>query len=73
MLLGAQWYVLFNVLAGASADARTTSTKRPPFIAMSGSDRWRKLFVPAVFPYPRDGPRDGGRRRLERLDRRRDA
>ena len=49
MLLGAQWYVLFNVIAGAQAipnDLFEVSRvyKMPRF------DRWTKLYIPAVFP-----------------------
>jgi NitT/TauT family transport system permease protein len=50
MLMGSQWYLLFNVIAGASAmpqDLRdTTSMLRP-----SRRDRWRTLVFPALFPY----------------------
>jgi len=50
MALGSQWYILFNVLAGASAipqDLREVATAY-------GLDRWKrwlKLYLPAVFPY----------------------
>jgi NitT/TauT family transport system permease protein len=50
MLLGAQWYVLFNVLAGASAvpgDLVESAT----VYRVEGVARWRTLLVPAVFPY----------------------
>ncbi|HTY42243.1 MAG TPA: ABC transporter permease subunit [Thermoanaerobaculia bacterium] len=50
MLLGAQWYILFNVLAGASAiphDLEEASTT----YKLAGTEKWRKLFLPAVFPY----------------------
>jgi NitT/TauT family transport system permease protein len=50
MLLGAQWYVLFNVLAGASAipgDLEESAT----VYGVSGLERWKKLFVPSVFPF----------------------
>jgi NitT/TauT family transport system permease protein len=50
MLMGTQWYLLFNVIAGASAipqDLRsTTDLLRLPFL-----DRWRVLILPAIFPY----------------------
>ncbi len=50
MLLGGQWYLLFNVIAGASAipgDLREAS-------AAYGLARWRRftqLYLPCVFPY----------------------
>ena len=50
MFLGAQWYVLFNVLAGASAIPHDLDEAADVY-AMKGIARWRKLFVPAVFPF----------------------
>jgi NitT/TauT family transport system permease protein len=50
MFLGAQWYILFNVLAGASAIPHDLDEAADVY-AMKGSARWRKLFVPAVFPF----------------------
>lgn len=50
MLLGTQWYVLFNVIAGASAiphDLRYTTD----LLQLSGWQRWRTLILPALFPY----------------------
>jgi len=50
MLLGAQWYVLFNVLAGATSvphDLEEASTT----YRLVGAEKWKKLFLPAVFPY----------------------
>lgn len=49
MLLGAQWYVLFNVIAGAQSipsDLREVSA----IYRMTKFDRWTKLYVPAVVP-----------------------
>ena len=49
MLLGVQWYVLFNVLAGAT----TISTElRDSFrlIGASARETWTKLYLPSVFP-----------------------
>ena len=50
LLLGTQWYMLFNVIAGASAipaDLKEVcSTYR-----LSRTERWRRLFLPAIFPY----------------------
>ena len=50
MLLGTQWYVLFNVIAGAMAipsDLREATT----VYHVSGWRRWRTLILPAIFPY----------------------
>lgn len=50
MLLGTQWYVLFNVIAGATAipqDLRDTTD----LLRLSRVNRWRKLTLPALFPY----------------------
>jgi len=50
MLLGAQWYVLFNVLAGASAVPHDLEEAAETY-HVNGVQRWKKLFLPAVFPY----------------------
>jgi NitT/TauT family transport system permease protein len=50
MLLGTQWYLLFNVIAGASAipqDLQFTSD----LMRLKGWKRWRTLILPALFPY----------------------
>lgn len=49
MSLGAQWYVLFNVIAGASA---TPSDLREAVDAfrLPRWQRWRSLYLPAVLP-----------------------
>ena len=50
MLLGMQWYLLFNVIAGATAipqDLKYTST----LLGLGRFDRWRTLILPALFPY----------------------
>ena len=50
MLLGTQWYVLFNVIAGAMAipsDLREATS----VYHVSGWRRWRTLILPAIFPY----------------------
>jgi NitT/TauT family transport system permease protein len=49
MALGAQWYILFNVIAGASAipsDLREAMRS----MGVRGWLRWRKFILPAVFP-----------------------
>jgi NitT/TauT family transport system permease protein len=48
MALGAQWYILFNVIAGASAipsDLREAMTS----LQVSGWLRWKKFILPAIF------------------------
>jgi len=50
MLMGTQWYLLFNVIAGASAipqDLKYTSS----LIGLSRWGRWKTLILPALFPY----------------------
>ena len=50
MLLGTQWYVLFNVIAGATAiphDLRDTTD----LLRLNRVSRWHKLILPALFPY----------------------
>ncbi|MHB1949456.1 MAG: ABC transporter permease [Gammaproteobacteria bacterium] len=50
MILGAQWYVLFNVIAGAS--------QLPKDLLLAADNlglkywlRWRRLILPGIFPY----------------------
>jgi NitT/TauT family transport system permease protein len=50
MLLGTQWYILFNVIAGAVAipnDLREVAT----LFGFGRVERWRLLILPAIFPY----------------------
>jgi NitT/TauT family transport system permease protein len=50
MLLGTQWYLLFNVIAGASAipqDLLYTSD----LLGLRSWKRWRTLILPGLFPY----------------------
>ena len=50
MLMGTQWYVLFNVIAGATAipqDLKYSSA----LLGMGRADRWRTLILPSLFPY----------------------
>jgi NitT/TauT family transport system permease protein len=50
LLLGTQWYILFNVIAGASAIP--TDLKEVCGVFRLGNvERWRKLFLPGIFPY----------------------
>jgi len=50
MVLGAQWYILFNVVAGASAfptDLREVSR----LYRLRSWQWWRKVILPGIFPY----------------------
>ena len=50
MLLGTQWYILFNVIAGAMAipsDLREAAD----IYQLHGWRRWRYLILPAIFPF----------------------
>jgi NitT/TauT family transport system permease protein len=49
MLLGVQWYILFNVLAGA---LRISTELGDTMVLMNVSrwDRWKILYLPSVFP-----------------------
>lgn len=50
MILGTQWYILFNVIAGASLIPRDLSLVASNF-GVSGLQWWRKLALPSIFPY----------------------
>jgi NitT/TauT family transport system permease protein len=50
MLLGTQWYILFNVIAGAMA-IPTDLKEVCSICQIKGVDRWRKLILPGIFPY----------------------
>ena len=50
MILGTQWYVLFNVIAGASAIPKDLKQVTENF-AVKGWLWWRKLILPGIFPY----------------------
>jgi len=50
MLLGTQWYILFNVIAGASS-IPTDLKEVCEVFHLSQLERWRRLFLPAIFPY----------------------
>ena len=50
LLLGTQWYILFNVIAGAIAiptDLREAAT----IFRLTRRERWRNLVLPGIFPY----------------------
>jgi NitT/TauT family transport system permease protein len=50
MLLGTQWYILFNVIAGAMA-IPTDLKEAATLFRFSTVERWRKLILPGIFPY----------------------
>ena len=50
MLLGTQWYILFNVIAGAIAIPSDLKEAADIFRFRS-LDRWRTLILPGIFPY----------------------
>jgi len=50
MLLGTQWYILFNVIAGAMAipsDMREVAN----VFHFSDMERWKTVILPGIFPY----------------------
>ncbi|HLG46214.1 MAG TPA: ABC transporter permease subunit [Reyranella sp.] len=50
MVLGTQWYILFNVIAGASAfptDLREAST----LFRLRQGQWWRRVIIPGILPY----------------------
>jgi NitT/TauT family transport system permease protein len=50
MLMGTQWYLLFNVIAGTAAipqDLKYTTA----LLGLSRWDRWRTLILPALLPF----------------------
>jgi NitT/TauT family transport system permease protein len=50
IVLGTQWYILFNVIAGASAypnDYREVATN----FRIRGWQWWRQVMLPGIFPY----------------------
>jgi len=50
MLLGTQWYVLFNVIAGAMA-IPSDLKEAAAMYHVAGWRRWKTLILPAIFPY----------------------
>jgi NitT/TauT family transport system permease protein len=50
MLLGTQWYILFNVIAGALAIPSEFKEVGTVF-AFSRSQQWRTIILPGIFPY----------------------
>jgi len=50
LLLGTQWYILFNVIAGAIA-IPTDLKEAASVFGIRGWERWRKLILPGIFPF----------------------
>jgi NitT/TauT family transport system permease protein len=50
LLLGTQWYILFNVIAGAIA-IPTDLKECCSVFQLQGIQRWKKLILPGIFPY----------------------
>ena len=50
LLLGTQWYILFNVIAGAMAIPTDLKECCSTF-GIAGWERWKKLVLPGIFPY----------------------
>jgi NitT/TauT family transport system permease protein len=50
MLLGTQWYILFNVIAGALA-MPTDLREAARMYGISGWTRFKTLYLPAIFPH----------------------
>ena len=50
LLLGTQWYILFNVIAGAIA-IPTDLKEAASVFGIAGWERWRKLILPGIFPF----------------------
>jgi NitT/TauT family transport system permease protein len=50
MVLGTQWYILFNVIAGASAFPNDLKECAASF-RIHGWSWWRQVILPGIFPY----------------------
>ena len=50
MILGTQWYILFNVIAGASAFPNDLREAAASF-GLKGWSWWRKVMLPGIFPH----------------------
>jgi NitT/TauT family transport system permease protein len=48
--LGAQWYVLFNIIAGASSIPNDMKESARIF-KLKGFKLWQKMIIPAIFPF----------------------
>lgn len=50
LLLGTQWYLLFNIIAGAIA-IPTDLKEVCGVYHLPNAERWRKLYLPGIFPF----------------------
>ncbi|MDF2940616.1 MAG: hypothetical protein K0R66_1258 [Gammaproteobacteria bacterium] len=50
MVLGTQWYILFNVIAGASAIPQELKLAAEN-MQLKGWVKWKRFLLPAIFPY----------------------
>lgn len=50
MILGTQWYILFNVIAGSASIPKELRLAASNF-GVKGWLLWKKLLLPAIFPY----------------------
>ena len=50
LLLGTQWYILFNVIAGAMA-IPTDLKEASKLFKFTSAQRWKRLILPGIFPY----------------------
>jgi len=50
MILGSQWYILFNVIAGASSLPKDL-LQVTDNLGVTGWQRWRRLLLPGIFPF----------------------
>lgn len=50
MILGTQWYILFNVIAGANAIPKDLVQVTKNF-NVTGWLRWKRFILPGIFPY----------------------
>lgn len=50
MLMGTQWYLLFNIIAGAMAIPEDL-INAADILGLKGLKRWKILILPSIFPY----------------------
>ena len=50
MLMGTQWYILFNVIAGAMAIPEDLKAAAKVY-GLKGRKKWKILILPSIFPY----------------------
>lgn len=50
MIMGTQWYILFNVIAGVSATPKNLRYAVAT-LNVSGWLKWRRFILPSIFPY----------------------